>query len=184
MNLQPTLDIYPSREAKKLHAQAEILLPNASTFYAEVLHSQSESQIAVKTWGQFGGRVRNEVGAPGYAEMLAHGLNPAYGFFFWQPDLPALAQSYENGQSRVVLGLKGEFNDWNYNASLYQTQSTSLKRAQTVNYAQAGLNTSTPVLMAGMLQPLDDQNPLTAKLLNSRSWQTESEGKVSLTALD
>lgn len=184
MNLQPTLDIYPSRESKKLHAQAEILLPNASTFYAEVLHSQSESQIAVKTWGQFGGRVRNEVGAPGYAEMLAHGLNPAYGFFFWQPDLPALAQSYENGQSRVVLGLKGEFNDWHYNASLYQTQSTSLKRAQSVNYAQAGLNTSAPVLQAGMLQPLDDQNPLTAQLLNSRSWQTESEGKVSLTALD
>jgi iron complex outermembrane receptor protein len=38
MNLQPTLDIYPSRESKKLHAQAEIQLPNASTFYAEVLH--------------------------------------------------------------------------------------------------------------------------------------------------
>ena len=184
MNLQPTLDIYPSRESKKLHAQAEVQLPNASTFYAEVLHSQSESQIAVKSWAVFGGRVRNVVGAPGYAEMLANGLNPAFGFFYWQPDLPALAQSYENGLSRVVFGLKGEFNDWNYNASLYQTESTSLKRAQTVNYAQAGLNTSSPVLLAGMLQPLNDQNPLTAQLLNSRSWQTESEGKVLLSALD
>lgn len=184
MNLQPTLDIYPSRESKKLHGQAEIQLPNASTFYAEVLHSQSESQIGVKSWAVFGGRVRDVVGAPGYAEMLANGLSPAFGFFYWQPDLPALAQSYENGLSRVVLGLKGEFNDWNYNASLYQTQSTSLKRTQTVNYAQAGLNPSSPVLQAGMLQPLDDQNPLTAQLLNSRSWQTESEGKVSLSALD
>lgn len=184
MNLQPTLDIYPSRESQKLHAQAEILLPNTSTFYAEVLHSQSESQIAVKPWAVFGGRVRNVVGAPGYAEMLANGLNPAFGFFFWQPDLPALAQSYANGQSRVVMGLKGEFHDWSYNASLYQTQSTSLKRSQTVNYAQAGLNVSNPVLLAGMLQPLDDRNPLTAQLLNSRSWKNESEGKVSLSALD
>lgn len=184
MNLQPTLDIYPSRETQKLHAQAEILLPNALIFYAEMLHSQSESQIAVKPWAVFGGRVRNVVGAPGYSEMLANGLNPALGFFYWQPDLPALGQIYENGQSRVVLGLRGEFNDWDYNASLYQTQSTSLKRSQIVNYAQAGLNTSSPVLLAGMLQPLDDQNPLTAKLLNSRSWQTESEGKVSLSVLD
>jgi iron complex outermembrane receptor protein len=184
MNLQPTLDIYPSRESKKLHAQAEVQLPNAATFYAEVLHSQTESQIAVNSWATFGGRVRNVVGAPGYAEMLANGLSPAFGFFYWQPDLPALSQSYENGLSRVVLGLKGEFNDWNYNASLYQTQSTSLKRVQIVDYAQAGLNTSSPVLLAGMLKPLDDQNPLTAQLLNSRSWQTESEGKVSLSALD
>lgn len=184
MNLQPTLDIYPSRESKKLHAQAEVQLPNAATFYAEVLHSQTESQIAVNSWATFGGRVRNVVGAPGYAEMVANGLSPAFGFFYWQPDLPALAQSYENGLSRLTLGLKGEFNDWNYNASLYQTQSTSLKRAQKVNYAQAGLNTNSPVLLAGMLKPLDDQNPLTAQLLNSRYWLTESEGKVSLSALD
>ena len=184
MNLQPTLDIYPSRESKKLHAQAEILLPNAATFYSEIQYSQSDSQIAVTPWKVFGGRVLNQVGAPGYAEMLNNGLNPAYGFFYWQPDLPALAQSYENGQSRVVLGLKGELDDWRYNASLYQTQSTSLKRSQVVNYAQAGLNPSNPSLIAGMLQPLDAQNPLTAQLLNSRSWQTESEGKTALTVLD
>lgn len=184
MNLQPTLDIYPSRESKKLHGQAEVQLPNASTFYAEVLHSQSESQIAVKPWAVFGGRVSNVVGAPGYAEMMANGMSPALGFFYWQPDLPALAQTYENGLSRLVLGLKGEFNDWNYNASFYQTQSTSLKRVQTVNYAQAGIDIYKPVLQQGMLKPLDDQNPLTAQLLNGRSWQKESEGKVTLSALD
>ncbi|MGV0960205.1 MAG: TonB-dependent receptor plug domain-containing protein [Limnohabitans sp.] len=184
MNLQPTLDIYPSRESKRLHAQAEILLPNGSTFYSEIQHSQSKSQIAVTSWDRFGGRMLNKPGAPGYAEMLNNGMNPAVGFFFWQPDLPALAQSYENGQSRVVLGVKGEVNDWNYNASLYQTQSTVLKRAQVVNYAKAGLDLAAPALLAGMLQPLDAQNPLTEQLLNSRSWQTESEGKVSLTVLD
>lgn len=184
MNLQPTLDIYPSRQSQKLHAQFEVTLANDATFYAEGLYSHTLSQMAVNGWKNFGGRVRNAEGAPGYDELRANGLSTSSGFFFWQPDLPALGQSYEHTQSRIAVGVKGELQRWHYNLSLYKAQTASLKKAEMVNYAQAGLNTTAPVLLPGMLLPLDAQNPFTAQLLNSRYWETEVEGQVALTAVD
>lgn len=184
LNLYPTFDIYPSRDSQKLHAQAEVLLPNDATLYAEVLYSRTQSQIGVTPWPFMAGPVRNTPGAPGYDILQANGMNPAYSFFYWKPDLPALAQHYDNTQSRVAMGVKGELKEWNYNASLYRVQSTVSKTAQSADYAQAGLNTSSQVLSAAMLQPLDGLNPLMAQLLNSRSWQEQVKGKTSLNVLD
>lgn len=184
VNLHPTLDIYPSIEGRKLHAQAQFLLPNAATLYTEVQHSQSESEIAKTTWGRVGGRVQNVVGAPGYAELLARGMNPALSNFYWQPDLPALGQAYESAQSRIVAGVKGEVQEWNYNIGVSRSRSSTVLSAQSVDYTKVGINTTTPALLPEMLKPLDANNPLTAKLLNSRVWEQQVNGKVTLDALE
>jgi len=188
-NLHPTLDIYPSIEGRKLHAQAQFLLPNAATLYAEVQHSQSESQMATTTWAKAGGRVQNVVGAPGYAELLAHGMNPALSNFYWQPDLPALGQGHENAHTRIATGIKGEIQDWNYNLGLYRSRSSSVLSAESADYFQAGIDkivsgAKVSTLLPEMLQPLDANNPLTAKLLNSRAWNQQVRGQVTLEALE
>jgi iron complex outermembrane receptor protein len=185
-NPLPTYDIYPESQSQKIHAQGEVLLPNGATLYSELYFAQQNSLMAVSLWPRVSGRVINQAGSPGYAEMLAAGLNPAYGFYYWRADLPALQERLEKTQSRVTVGLKGELQGWSYHASLYQ----SLSRAQhdyddpDLN-GSLGLQANKPLTNSNLLKPLDVNNPLTAQLEALRnSWQPSMLGKTGLTVME
>ncbi|WP_291934280.1 TonB-dependent receptor [Limnohabitans sp.] len=184
VNLLPTYDLYPHRQNRKWHASGELRLSEGATLFAEGLYSRQHITVANKDWSRISGRTVNQDGAVGYAEMLANGLLPGAGFYYFQPNLPALQRSLDKSQWRGTLGIKGEIDQWNYQAQVYRAQSEVLKGAQYDDLASLGFKNSSPLPSAWALQPLDAKNPLTQQLLDTRQWQKDQEGQTQLTALD
>lgn len=179
-------DIYPESQSQKLHAMGEVLLANGATLYSELYYAHQKTQMGVAAWPRVSGRIVNQPGSVGYAEMAAAGLNPANGLYFWQADLPALQERFDKTQSRVALGLKGELEGWNYHASLYHTLASAQHDYDNPDlYTSLGLRGNLPLTNPNLLKPLDASNPLTAQLEALRnSWQPYALGKTGLTALE
>jgi iron complex outermembrane receptor protein len=186
-NMLNTFDIYPASNSQKLHALGELWLSNEATLYAEFLYGKQQEQLAINDWRAQSGRIVNKLGSVGYAEMVANGMDPSYGFYYWQPNLTALRQKFEKSQQRAVLGLKGEWDQWNYNANLYQSISKATQYNERADYASLGITTtglSNPLMDPRLLQPLDAQNSLTAQLLNARFWDRQVKGQTTFTAAE
>lgn len=184
VNLLPTYDLYPKRDNSKWFASGELRLNDKATLFAEGFYSRQKMTMANKDWSRFSGRIVNQVGAVGYDEMLANGLNPSSGIYYFQPDLPALDRTLDKTQWRGSIGVKGEIDAWNYQASLYTAQSHVIKGAQYDDLGSLGFKNSGALPSSWALQPLNDQNPLTQQMLDSRYWSKEQEGKTELTTLD
>jgi len=185
VNPLPAYDIYPESRSQKLHLMGEVLLSQGATFYSELYHGQEKTSMGVNSWPIMAGRIVNQPGAVGYAEMRAAGLNPGNGFYYWRPDLPALQERFDKNQSRLSLGLKGELEGWNYHASLYRTEARAQHEVDAPDvYGLLG-QINAPLTNPGLLLPLDANNPLTAQLQALRnSWQPDVLGKTGLTALE
>ncbi len=184
VNLLPTYDLYPESQNAKLHASGEYRLHSGATLFAEGLYTRHQTSMAAKNWSTISGRIVNQADAVGYEEALAQGLNPVNTFYFFQPNLPALQRTFDKTQWRATLGVKGEIDQWNYQASLYSAQSQVATGSEYATIASLGFKPSTPLPTALALLPLDAQNPLTQQLLDLRQWQKEREGQTQLTALD
>ncbi|OYU11343.1 MAG: hypothetical protein CFE38_13295 [Comamonadaceae bacterium PBBC1] len=184
-NLLPTYDIYPESQSQKLHAFGEFVLPNAATVYTELLVGQQTQQMASRDWSGVSGKIADTIGAPGYLEAVLNGLNAEETYTYWRPDLPALRQKFNKTLVRAALGLKGEFQGWNYHASVFQTQSKATQSYEKDNLASLGiLDQHTSLPNALMLKNLDAQNPLTAQLLSTRYWLQEATGSATLSAAE
>lgn len=187
-NPLPMFGIYPASESQKVHALGEVLLGQGATLYGELFYARQDAQLGVINWPDVAGPLINKPGSPGYQEMVSSGLNPAYGRFYWRANLPALEERYNKMQSRIVVGVKGEYQDWNYNASLYHA------RAQVQHdydydlsgvFGVLGTQQNQALNNANLLQPLDAQNPLTAQLQALRHhWNPYQAGHTGLTGLE
>lgn len=186
-NLLPTYDIYPATQSQKFHASGELWLSQQATLYGEFLYGRQQEQLAINDWPAWSGRITNMPSAVGYAEMVAHGLDPSFGFYYWRPNLPALRQKFEKSQMRAVVGLRGEWQQWDYNFNLYQATSKATQLIEQASYASLGITTtglSNPLMDARLLQPLDAQNTLTSQLLDSRYWQQQAQGRTTFSAAE
>jgi iron complex outermembrane receptor protein len=186
-NLLPLYDIYPASNSQKIHALGELWLSNAATLYGEFLYGRQHEQLAINDWPYQTGRIVNSPGSVGYADMVANGMDPSFGFYYWRPYLPALRQKFEKSQMRTVVGVKGEWQQWDYNLNVYQAISTATQSSEQVNYDKVGISTTTlssPLMDARLLQPLDAQNTLTSQLLDARYWQQQAKGQTTFTAAE
>lgn len=184
VNLLPTYDLYPQSQNAKLHVSGEYRLHEGATLFAEGLYTHQKTSMASKDWTTITGRIANQPGAVGYSEAVAQGLDPVNLQYFFQPDLPALQTTRDKTQWRASMGIKGEIDEWNYQASLYRAQSQVVAGAEYDNIAGLGFIRSTPLPSAWVLLPLDAQNPLTQQMLSTRQWQKDREGQTELTAFD
>jgi iron complex outermembrane receptor protein len=184
VNLLPTYDLYPESQNAKLHVSGEYRLHSGTTLFAEGLYTRHQTAMAAKNWSTISGRIVNQAGAVGYEEALAQGLNPANTIYYFQPNLPALQRTFDKTQWRATLGVKGEIDQWNYQAGLYSAQSQVVTGTEYADISSLGFKPSTPLPTALALLPLDAQNPLTQQLLDLRQWQKEREGRTQLTAFD
>ncbi len=184
VNLLPTYDLYPEVHSAKVHASGEYRLHDSATLFAEGLYTRQRTAMSARNWTSVSGRIVNQVGAVGYDEAVAQGLNPANTIYFFQPNLPALQNTYEKTLWRATVGVKGEINQWHYQASLYSTQSQATAGSEYADISSLGFKASTPLPTALALLPLDAQNPLTQQLLDIRKWQQDREGQTQLTAFD
>jgi iron complex outermembrane receptor protein len=184
VNLLPSYDLYPEVQSAKLFASGEYRINDRATLFAEGLYTRQTTAMAAKSWSPISGRLVNQVGAVGYEEATAQGLNPANTTYFFQPNLPALQNTYEKTLWRGTLGVKGEIGPWNYQASLYSTQSQVLAGSEYADIASLGFKASTQLPTALALLPLDAQNPLTQQLLDTRQWLKDRQGETQLTAFE
>jgi iron complex outermembrane receptor protein len=184
VNLASTYELYPEKEGRKFHASGELRLGDSANLFVDGLYSQQNLSIANKNWSSYSGRIVNKVGAIGYAELVDNGMYPGVASYFYQPDLPALESSLDKNLWRATVGVKGEWAQWNYQASLYRTQSEVIKAAQYDNMQSLGFVQNGYLPTALALQPLNAQNPLTAQLLDSRYGVKEELGNTRLTAMN
>ena len=184
VNLLPTYDLYPDSQNRKLHLSGEYRLHEGATLFAEGLYARQKTNMASKDWTTISGLLVNRVDAVGYNDIVAQGLDPANTQYFFQPDLPALQTTRDKTQWRASVGVKGEIDQWNYQASLYSAQSQVVMGGEYGDIASLGFVKSTPLPSAWVLLPLDAQNPLTQQLLDTRQWQKDREGQTQLTAID
>ena len=184
VNLLPTFDLYPESQNAKLHVSGEYQLHAGATLFAEGLYTRQKTAMRAKDWQTIGGRIVNRVGEVGYAEALAQGMSTANTTYFFQPNLPALQRTYDKTQWRATLGVKGEIDQWNYQASLYSSQSQVETGSEYGNIANLGFKANAPLPTALALLPLDAENPLTQQLLDTRQWQKDRQGETQLTAFD
>jgi iron complex outermembrane receptor protein len=184
VNLLPTYDLSPDSQNRKLNLSGEYRLHEGATLFAEGLYARQKTNMASKDWTTISGLLVNRVDAVGYNEVVAQGLDPANSQYFFQPDLPALQRTRDKTQWRASVGVKGEIDLWNYQASLYSAQSQVVMGGEYGDIASLGFVKSTPLPSAWVLLPLDAQNPLTQQLLDTRQWQKDREGQTQLTAID
>lgn len=183
-SLLPTYDIYPERASHKLHWTGEKLLNANATVYAEFLYGKQKEQLAINDWPMISGRVMSTPGSVGYTEMIENGMDPNFGFYYWQPDLRALRQSFDKSQMRALIGLRGELANWDYQANIFQSRSQVKQIHERENYNNLGIfNTglSSPLMDERLLRPLDANNSLTGQLLNQRFWEPQVTGQTTLT---
>jgi iron complex outermembrane recepter protein len=116
--------------------------------------------------------------------MIENGMDPNFGFYYWQPDLRALRQSFDKSQMRALIGLRGELANWDYQANIFQSRSQVKQIHERENYNNLGIfNTglSSPLMDERLLRPLDANNSLTGQLLNQRFWEPQVTGQTTLT---
>ncbi len=187
-------DIYPEQSTHRILATAERALEGGQTAYLEVLHSQSKATAGLNDWNQVSGRIQNRPDALGYDMAVAAGLNPARTIHYWRPDLPALRNVMDRDQSRVVAGIKGQWQQWDYHASAYAAQSKVAylkEQVSEASLATLGIRRSDsargePGFMTnpGVLAPLDNANPLTEQLLGLRQWLPFAQGQTLTSAAE
>lgn len=181
------LGIYPETDSKRLHARGQWALPNA-TLFADLIYGQQVSSVGTQQWSASWSDYGQAAGSPGHAAALAAGLDPANTLLLWRPDLPPIRERYENETSRLSVGIKGEWKDWNYQSSAYQAQN----KAVMLNQAPSGLFYDTLGLGAWgnwtrpeVLQPLTADNPLRDELYALRGdYKKLNQGRSILRAIE
>lgn len=181
----PNLGIYPEEDSKRLHAHAQWALPNATVF-AEALHGQHQSSIGANVWNWSWSGLGQAVGSTGYEAAIAAGLDPAKTYVLWQPNLSAIRERYDTQNTRLTMGIRGEWRAWSYQSSTYLARNSAQSYNQhpsAMFYDSLGLGRNGNWTRAEVLQPLTAANPLTAELYALRGdYKMLNHGQTDLRA--
>lgn len=181
------LGIYPETDSKRLHARGQWALPDATVF-ADLLYGQHIASIGAQQWSASWSGYGQATGSPGHAAALAAGLDPANTLLLWRPDLPPIRERHENETSRLSVGIKGEWKDWNYQSSAYQAQNKAVMLNQAPSglfYDSLGLGAWGNWTRPEVLQPLTAGNPLRDELYALRGdYKKLNQGRSILRAIE
>jgi iron complex outermembrane receptor protein len=148
-NPYPQLDLYPSLEKQSAHLRGEVYLNADTRGYVELLIGQNTQRIHGQVFGA--GQWPIAPGSPYEKYAQQAGLTtPAT--LLWSPsELEGPVQEYRHETRRLAAGVRGEWNAWDYQANLYQTESQS--RWRYTRYLSNSALQSLP-LSGDMLAPL------------------------------
>lgn len=181
------LGIYPETDSKRLHARGQWALPSATVF-ADLLYGQHTASLGAQQWSASWSGYGQPTGSPGHAAALAAGLDPANTLLLWRPDLPPIRERYENETSRLSVGIKGEWKDWNYQSSAYQAQNKAVMLNQAPSglfYDSLGLGAWGNWTRSEVLLPLTAGNPLRDELYALRGdYKKLNQGRSILRAIE
>lgn len=151
--------LYPASSAVRLHTQGQLMLDADTTAYAELSLQNNDQRRTYTNWGAYSAKIANTPGAPGYDLAVAQGFDPARGtwLLYSGSELGSLSRWYRVDTRRLVLGLKGQWQDWNYNGGYYFSDSSaSLESDVFAAYPNLGKDSSGVLNNTALLSPLWD----------------------------
>lgn len=110
--------LFPAVKAAKLHAQGQLQLNEGMVAYAELSWKTEELRRSYNAWSQYSAKIGNTPGAPGYDLAVANGFDPAKGVWlrYNGSDLGVSSRWYELDTRRLLVGIRGQWQDWDFNA--------------------------------------------------------------------
>jgi iron complex outermembrane receptor protein len=183
-NPYPEFGLYPQTDSKRFYSKGSYYVDASRVVYAELAYSEKSQYKNYSLWPTTYGVIGSSISSPGYALATANGFVPGRTYLMYRPtELGTMARRYDDSNQRVVVGIKGEINEWNYNASLYQTESESSYGFDYALYSNAGTLTTD-----SRFSSLYSSNPATQNLYNffisKKSYQKVENGRAKIQALD
>ena len=184
-------DLSPKVEAARLHAQGQLVLNADHMAFAEFgLQSNKQSRLT-RTWAPYTAQIANMPGAPGYALAMANGLDPAKGVWlnYSGSDLGLTAREFDMQTLRMTVGLKGQWQDWDYRSAIYHSTSRVQYGSERFKaYPNLGVDSEGFLTNPALLAPLNSNTlasqALRAQLQGMRYWNDTDAGSTSLTGLE
>lgn len=184
-------DLTPKVEAARLHAQGQLVLNADHMAFAEFgLQSNKQSRLT-RPWAPYTAQIANTPNAPGYALAMANGLDPAKGVWlnYSGSDLGLTAREFDMQTLRMTVGLKGQWQDWDYRSAIYHSTSRVQYGSERFKaYPNLGVDSEGFLTNPALLAPLNSNTPasqaLRAQLQGMRYWNDTDAGFTSLTGLE
>ena len=149
--------LYPASRAVRLHTQGQLMLDADTTAYVELSLQNNDQRRTYTNWGAYSAKIANTPGAPGYDLAVAQGFDPAKGawLLYSGSELGSLSRWYRMDTRRLVLGLKGQLQDWLYNGGYYFSDSSAtLEYDALAAYPNLGKDGSGALNNTALLSPL------------------------------
>ena len=159
--------LYPALKAAKLHALGQVLLTPDLTAYAELSWKHDEQRRTYNSWPQYSAKIGNTPGAPGYDLAVANGFDPARGVWllYSGSQLGPSSRWYETQTRRLVAGIKGIWQDWDFNTGYYLVDNYSSLSTEGISaYPNLGLNSSGVLTNPSLLSSLTPDSALALQL--------------------
>lgn len=170
-NAYPSLGIYPSEEAQRLHARGQHAIPGGGHVFADVLLGRSLAKQANNWWPATFSAFGLSPDSLAHDQAIAAGLDPVKTRLLWMPDVPALRSASEQTSARLQLGMDGQWQSWDYQGRVYGAQNKAhawVDNFGNLNYDSLGLGLNQVWNNDNVMRALDANNLLTAQVLALR----------------
>lgn len=183
-NPYPEFGLYPQTDSKRFYGKGSYYVDASRVVYAELAYSEKSQYKNYSMWQTSYGVIGSSPSSPGYALATANGFVPGQTYLMYRPtELGTRARQYDDNNQRVAVGIKGEINEWNYNASLYQAESESSLSIDYAVYGNSGILTND-----SRFSSVYSSNPATQDLYNifisRKKYQKIENGRAQIQALD
>lgn len=180
VNNYSKLGIYPKEKSHNLRAKGQMVLPSGQTVYVEAMFGHRRQTLDAYLWTTAFAAVNKNPLSPSFQKAASLGLDPNSSFLFWQPNLEPLQLINDSKSLNLSAGISGEYSGWDYRGQVYQSHAEASRSREVV--AIAGLSQYTAV---NIVNPLNENNPLTQQLLNGRGNFTPlDKGKTRIDAME
>ena len=180
VNNYSKLGIYPKEKSHHLRAKGQMMLPSGQAIYVEAMLGQRRQTLDAYLWTTASAAVNKNSASPSYQKAESLGLDPKSSFLFWQPNLEPLQLINDSKSMNLSAGISGEYSGWDYRGQVYQSLAEASRSREVVSIA--GLSQYTAV---NIVNPLNENNPLTQQLLNGRGNFTPlDKGKTRIDAME
>lgn len=188
LNTYSAKGLIPALRSQRLHAQGQLQLNENMLAYAEMGIKTETQTRTFNDWPQYSARIANTPGAVGYDLAVANGFDPAKGawLLYNGSDLGPNPRVYELQTRRMVSGVRGLLNDWDFNAGLYYSDNVaSFGDHRLAAYPNLGL-TGGVLTNAALLNPPAENTILMNQLqsMASQNRTVSNEGTNSHHGLD
>ena len=159
--------LYPEVNAARVHAQGQMKINGNLTAYTELSWQQIEQRRAFNSWGAYPARIGQTPGSPGYDLAVAQGFDPARGawLLYSGSELGSTNRRFDLQTRRWVSGLKGQWQEWNFNASAFYSDNLATLLNETINaYPNLGVNSQGVLTNPALISPLMGDNEAAALL--------------------
>lgn len=181
--------LYPNTDSKRLHVQGQRWIDSSAIIFAEATLQDIEERRSYSMWPTYTAKISSSAGAPGSDLAQANGLTPGSAYLLWRPtEFGLLDRVYTQKSTRIKVGSKGSWREWDYNVSLNVSESSASSAAFRISaYPNLGVANDKTLTNASLLYPIfsnsDGSAQLQQQLLAARYYSPTDVGTNELRAI-